>query len=262
MNAMTALKQTIAEAFGKAAGDYDRRACIQKRIASDALIAARQMLSVHQRPACLDVGCGTGSSTIELLPDVSQLTGVDIADGMVQFARRTHGDHINWLVGDAEELPVQDCSTDFIYSCMALQWLDDPEQFARECQRILRDGGQGLLVILTQEALSEFRDIWSENGIPPSVNRFLPAQTWRDALLRHNIQTETKEHEYTDWHDSLISLLHSIKDIGAGVSTTLHSSPLTRGQLRQLESAWKLRFGNHKGLPLTYRVTHFRLKKG
>ncbi|XOV77556.1 MAG: methyltransferase domain-containing protein [Aestuariibacter sp.] len=263
MNAMNATKYTIAKAFGAAAEQYDKQACIQKLIAKEALQRARNLMRQVTPQNCLDIGCGTGSATVDLRSETANLTGIDIAPGMVKYAMRQHGlSDINWMVGDAEELPVSDNSVDFLYSCMALQWLDSADAFAQECARVLSDKGQGFLAILTAGSLFELADTWQELNIPPTVNRFLGSDQWRNALLHHNIEVSIDEKRYVDWHPNLFGVLHSIKDVGAGVNTESKSLRLTRGQLRQLESTYRHRFGGERGLPLTYRVSLIHMEKG
>ena len=66
----------------------------------------------------LDVGCGTGVLAREALRRVGQegqVVGLDLNEGMLAVAVRTEP-KIDWQVGDAASLPLEDVSFDVVVS--------------------------------------------------------------------------------------------------------------------------------------------------
>lgn len=90
----------------------------------------------------LDVGCGTGSM-IELLSrqGFEQLTGVDLAEGMLVEARRRKVPGARWVRASIEDSPFPPASFDVLLACFTLHHLHDPGAFFRLANLTLRPGG-------------------------------------------------------------------------------------------------------------------------
>jgi ubiquinone/menaquinone biosynthesis C-methylase UbiE len=106
------------------------------------------LVHVNTAPRCIvDVGCGTGRllrKAHERWPD-AQLIGVDPAEGMVSVARRLMPGSV-FMVGPAESIPLPDASADLVFSTASFHHWQDQQQGIGEIRRILRPGGQFLLV--------------------------------------------------------------------------------------------------------------------
>ncbi len=95
----------------------------------------------------LDVGCGPGSVTVDLARRVAPGTvlGVDAAEDVVAGARDAAGaagvDNVDFEVGDALGLGLEDDSFDVVHAHQVLQHLDDPVGALREMARVCRPGG-------------------------------------------------------------------------------------------------------------------------
>lgn len=116
---------------------------------------APQLAPVHEhlvrtlRPApgvrWLDVATGTGAVATLAARAGADVTGVDLAPGLVETARRLaaeQGLEIRFETGDAERLPVEDASFDVVSSSMGLIFAPDHEAVARELARVTRPGGR------------------------------------------------------------------------------------------------------------------------
>jgi ubiquinone/menaquinone biosynthesis C-methylase UbiE len=83
----------------------------------------------------LDVGCGTGLSSVALKEVAAQVVGVDAAPEMIAYAPRAA--RIIYAVSRAEALPFGKHAFDLLTLSQVSHWLDRPRFFA-ESRRVLR----------------------------------------------------------------------------------------------------------------------------
>ena len=86
----------------------------------------------------LDVGCGTGLSSVALLDLVREVTGVDAALPMLR--RATSARHVHYVASRAEDLPFISGSFDLIAACGSLDWVDRA-RFLPRAGELLATGG-------------------------------------------------------------------------------------------------------------------------
>ncbi len=92
----------------------------------------------------LDVGCQTGAMAIALGERGADVTGVDIAEFLLEAARRrTAGWKIGaeFLVARGEALPFDDATFDVVTFTDVIEHCDDADACLREVARVLRPGG-------------------------------------------------------------------------------------------------------------------------
>lgn len=92
----------------------------------------------------LDVGCGAGQTAIPAARRGIDVTGVDIAENLIEHARRrAEADRLSAVfdVGDAEELPYADASFDAVLSLIGAMFAPRPDRVAAELARVTRSGG-------------------------------------------------------------------------------------------------------------------------
>lgn len=98
----------------------------------------------------LEIGCGRGDFAIELsrrYPRV-RVRGVDFSEQAIDVARQKLSGveaAIEFTVGDAEALPYEADSFDWIVSCECLEHVPSPAAMAMEMCRVLRPGGRFVL---------------------------------------------------------------------------------------------------------------------
>ena len=94
----------------------------------------------------VDVACGSGQSTFSLCSRFQKVIGVDISDAQIKNARAKAAEalpvskSVEFIVGDAHDLPLESSSADLITCAMAWHWLDH-NRFYREVKRVLKPKG-------------------------------------------------------------------------------------------------------------------------
>lgn len=257
-----ARKQAIAKRFGDAARVYDEKAMVQKQVSTAGLEMLRSLVSQPVSHA-VDLGCGTGFDTHHLLDMAHKVTGADLSPGMIKFAMEQHCEpKLSWLVADAEDMPLQSAEVDLLFSSMALQWLSDTQQIARECFRIISKGGRGVIAVVLQDSLFELHNSWLKMTDCPPVNQFFPGNKWLISFKNAGFKCSLETREFTTWHEDVFAVLHSIKDVGAGV-VLADSKPnlLRKTNLKLLNQTYKRDYPAAQGLPLTWKIGFLQFEK-
>jgi len=83
-------------------------------------------LAKAENPHTLDLGCGTGISTRELIESGFDVVGADKDAAMVEVAQK-HCPNINFFVATADRLPFSDNEFDIITAFTAFHWFNNQE---------------------------------------------------------------------------------------------------------------------------------------
>jgi SAM-dependent methyltransferase len=86
----------------------------------------------------LDVGCGTGLSSVALLELASRVVGLDASGEMLRHA--TRADRLHYVAAPAEAMPFRSGSVDLVAACGSLDWVD-LEAFLPRAAEVLASGG-------------------------------------------------------------------------------------------------------------------------
>jgi SAM-dependent methyltransferase len=98
----------------------------------------------------LEVGCGVGIDLIRFAQHGALVTGVDLADISIELARKNfalHGLRGDLQVMNGECLDFNNDSFDAVYAHGVLQYTNDPGRMIYEIHRVLRPGGEALLMV-------------------------------------------------------------------------------------------------------------------
>jgi SAM-dependent methyltransferase len=103
----------------------------------------------------LDVATGTGNIALRAAAAGGQVVGLDLTPELFGTARRRAGElgvAIDWVEGDAEELPFEDGRFNRVLSAFGVQFAPRHEIVARELARVCRPGGRIGLVNWTPDS--------------------------------------------------------------------------------------------------------------
>ena len=93
----------------------------------------------------LDVATGTGAVAVRAARARAEVTGSDIAPGLVETAKRLAGEEgvdVTYEVGDAEELPYGNADFDVVSSSFGAIFAPDHKKVAHELARVTKPGGR------------------------------------------------------------------------------------------------------------------------
>jgi SAM-dependent methyltransferase len=149
MTPLAELKKTHRATW--AAGDYP---AVAERIDE---VPPRDLLDrIEVRPGedVLDVATGTGNAALRAAAAGANVVGLDLTPELFATAWRRMdewGVAVDWVEGDAEELPYEDESFDRVLSAFGVQFAPRHEIVARELAGVTRPGGRIGLVNWTPE---------------------------------------------------------------------------------------------------------------
>jgi len=97
-----------------------------------------------------DIGAGAGFVTEGLLGRGLCVIAVDRSVAMLEEMRRKFGDcaAVEYRIGEAESLPLEDGSVDYVFANMVLHHVDSPPAAIREMVRIVKPGGRLIITDL------------------------------------------------------------------------------------------------------------------
>jgi malonyl-CoA O-methyltransferase len=258
-------KKRVRDSFGRAAAGYDAAAVMQREVFGRMF---ERLDMVKLTPQCiLDAGSGTGMGTGRLAERYqgSRMIALDIAAPMLQLAasrrswlsKLTGRSRHTFVCGDIEALPLRDGCVDMVWSNLAMQWCNDPDQAFRELHRALRPEGLLMFSTFGPDTLMELRAAANADPEHTHVSRFLDMHDIGDALVGAGFADPVMEAErFTLTYDDVLGLMRDLKAIGA------HNA--TEGRRRGLEGKSFLqnlagnyeRFRHEGKLPATYEVVY------
>jgi SAM-dependent methyltransferase len=124
-----------------ASGDYAAVAEIIDEVPPTHLLEA---VGIEPGQEALDVAAGTGNVALRAAVAGAHVTGVDLTPELFETARRRARDldvDVDWVEGDAEELPFEDDRFDRALSVFGVQFAPRHDIVAQELVRVCKPGG-------------------------------------------------------------------------------------------------------------------------
>ncbi|AEF96951.1 class I SAM-dependent methyltransferase [Methanotorris igneus] len=144
------IKEYIKSRWNEHAKNYDKIPAHGVNSEKDKKVVKNALKEILKRKMkILDVGCGTGFLSLILAELGHEVVGIDLSEGMLNKARekaKNLGLDIEFMVGDAENLPFEDNTFDAIVERHILWTLPNPKKAIKEWMRVLKDGGKIILI--------------------------------------------------------------------------------------------------------------------
>jgi len=144
------------EFFAGAAAHWDR---LRREQYGDRYSLVGLLALLPEEAVVADLGCGTGAVLADLAPNVARVIGVDSSEEMLKAARQRtrETDNVELHRAPLESLPIQDGECDAATMFLALSYVDEPSRALGEMARVLRPGGQAVVVDLMSHDRDDFR---------------------------------------------------------------------------------------------------------
>jgi SAM-dependent methyltransferase len=128
----------------------------------------------------LDVGCGSGNTTIAAARRFTEVVGVDYVPALLERGRRRAAAEqlqVEFREGDAEALPFPDAGFDVVLSTFGAMFAPDQHKAAAELLRVCRAGGRIGMTNWTPDGFTgQMFKIVASHAPPPS--RIDPPPLW------------------------------------------------------------------------------------
>ena len=180
-------------------------------------LARRTAEQIPSQCRVLEVAPGPGYFAIELAKLGNyQITGLDISDTFVEIARANAteaGVRADFRRGNASAMPFGDETFDFLLCRAAFKNFSEPKRALEEMHRVLRPGGQALIIDLRGDASKESINQAINAMNVGAVNGIITKLTFRFMLLKRaytksefeELISQTKFHDI-EVRENLISL--------------------------------------------------------
>jgi SAM-dependent methyltransferase len=134
----------------------------------DAFAFESMMTLLPREWTVADIGTGTGFLLPILADNFRSVLAVEPAATMLECARQRVSDHgatnVAFYQGDLNRLPIQEGTVDLTIACLVLHHVQKPADALAELHRVLRPGGQVLLIEQQSHENQKFyetmQDVW------------------------------------------------------------------------------------------------------
>jgi SAM-dependent methyltransferase len=155
----------------------------------------------------LDVACGSGNATIPAARAGARVTGLDFSPDLLAIARERAADamvEVDWVEGDAQELPFDDAGFDRVISTFGHMFAPDHRRTADEMLRVCRPGGTIAVACWTPEGSigRMFRTI--AELVPPPPGGEPPILWGTEAHIRDLLGDGEFERHEVEWSDDSV----------------------------------------------------------
>lgn len=159
------------------AGDYPSIA----EFIEDGSLRTLARLGVESGDRLLDVATGSGNAAIPAAQAGATVIGLDLTPELFDAARERAANaavEIDWIEGDAEDLPFDDDSFDKVVSVFGAMFAPRHQRAADEIVRVTKPGGRFAVTAWTPEGLNGQMFITTGSHMPAQPPEFQPPVLW------------------------------------------------------------------------------------
>lgn len=144
----------------------------------------------------VDLGAGEGVLAQLLARRARQVYCIDNSPRMVEVGAelaRTHGyENLKYQLGDIEDVPLAEATVDLALLSQALHHAEHPRQALAEAFRVLRPGGQLLVLDLQEHQFEQARELYADRWLGFSPNRI---HAWMQEVGFQQVSVDTVARE-------------------------------------------------------------------
>ncbi len=148
----------------------------------------------------LEIGVGAGTDHLQLAGRGANMFGVDITPRCIEETRALfdiYGMKTRLLIGDAESLPFEDESFDFVYSLGVLHHVPNTAKAISEVHRVLKKGGRCYIAVYNKRSIFFLWNVFALN--------YLIAGNYRVRTLKQHLSLI----EYPHTNENLVVKLYT-----------------------------------------------------
>jgi SAM-dependent methyltransferase len=184
-------------------GSGNYAAVAEKIAAVGELIVERT--AIEPGMSVLDVACGTGNATIPAARTGARVAGLDFSPALLAIARERAADamvDVEWIEGEAEQLPFEDGSFDRVISTFGHMFAPDHAKTASEMKRVCR-GRIGVCCWTPEGAIGHMFQTLAEL-VPPPPGGESPLLWGTEEHVRELLGDAEFERHTVEWRDPSI----------------------------------------------------------
>jgi len=145
----------------------------------------------------MDIGCGTGNETINLFKSFNcRVIGIEPANDMLKVGEKNE-EKIDWIIGSAEEIPLNNNSVDIITSFFSIHHFNDINKSFQEFNRVLTPNGKIFIFSISHSQMKSSLEykffpelLYADLARVPSISSL------KESLALHHFSTTAIETEY------------------------------------------------------------------
>lgn len=148
----------------------------------------------------LDLAAGTGTSSEPYADAGIAVVACDFSQGMLKVGKRRRPD-IDFIAGDATNLPFADNSFDATTISFGLRNVIDPKKALREMLRVTKPGGKLVVAEFSHPTFAPFRTVYTEylmRALPP-IARVVASNPDAYVYLAESIRVWPNQDELGVW---------------------------------------------------------------
>lgn len=145
------------------------------------------LIEPKQGDTLLDVSSGKGELVFMAKEKGFSAVGIEISNKALEIAKERYPS-CKYINANAEDLPFEDNSFDFVTNLGSLEHYLNPEKACEEMVRVLKPEGKAILLLPNSHDILTFRSILMQGKGPDDwqdYERFASRQEWHDFLELH-----------------------------------------------------------------------------